>query len=370
MNSKQTHRLEKVSLTSPVTGTSTDVRFHHYGNPDSRPKAYLHAALHADETPGLLVMHKLLQMFDQADAGGDISGHIVAAPFANPIGLSQFLFGRQQGRFYSANGKNFNREYPDISEEVADLVSEQMTQNADDNVGLIRAACQQVMENKTPQSAIDILKHALFSRSVDADFVLDLHCDHEAVLYMFALPESRDKAAELSAYLGCQVTLLAEPSPVSCFDDANGALWRRLAAKFPDHPIPSACMSTTIELRGDRDVDEQVAERDARGIFSFLQANGVIRGEISAQPASLCEPTPFDGVGQVLAPHAGVVSFCRNPGDHVEKGEQVASVFSLDKDSEPTALSAPTGGLVYSRISQRYVFTGYRGLRDCGPRAA
>lgn len=356
--SKNSHRLESVALPGPVPGSTQMLNFHHYGTPGAGPKAYLQAALHADETPGLLVLYKLLQKLDKADARGEIEGSIIVAPFANPVGLNQFSFGAQQGRFYAENGKNFNRDYPDIAEAVADRVADKLGGDRLENTHTIRAACIAIMAQMKPQSIVDVLKHALFSRAVDADFVFDLHCDNEAVLYFFVLPELWSQAEDLAAYLGCRSVLLAAPSPANPFDEANGALWQRLADRFPNAPIDNACMATTVELRGQTDVDENIAERDAQGIYAYLQARGVLAGTPPPVPALQCEPTPFDGVGQVFAPQAGVVSFCCSPGDQVEKGDCVATLFALDKDQLPTPLLAPVAGVLYSRRIGRYTLPG------------
>src|SRR5690606_29134630 len=58
-----------------------------YGRPDARPVAYLQAGLHADELPGMMVLHKLGKLLDAIDANDGITGHIVIVPVANPIGL-------------------------------------------------------------------------------------------------------------------------------------------------------------------------------------------------------------------------------------------------------------------------------------------
>ncbi len=172
------------------------------------------------------------------------------------------------------------------------------------------------------------------------------------------MPELCPKASYLAAYLGCKTILLDDPSPGDPFDEANSALWARLAKNFPDAPISNACMATTVELRGQTDVSETVAERDAQALYAYLQSRGLVGGEATPVPDLQCEPTPFDGVGRVLAPHSGVVSFCREPGDQVEKGEQIASLFPLDKDSTPTSLIAPVSGRMFSRRSERYTLQG------------
>jgi len=51
--------IETLKLPSASVGTSRQIDFLHFGTPGQGRKAYLQTALHADETPGLLVLHKL-----------------------------------------------------------------------------------------------------------------------------------------------------------------------------------------------------------------------------------------------------------------------------------------------------------------------
>ena len=69
-----------------------------YGPRDKEKKAYIHAGLHADEAPGFLVMHYLLDMLDQADAANNINEQILVVPVANPIGVGQWRDEALQGR--------------------------------------------------------------------------------------------------------------------------------------------------------------------------------------------------------------------------------------------------------------------------------
>src|SRR5215472_15596053 len=90
-------------------GTTRGLSAWRYGKPGARPKAYLQAAIHADEIPGMLVMHHLLPLLDAAAAAGEIAGELIVVPVANPIGLSQSINGTHLGRFDLAGGGNFNR---------------------------------------------------------------------------------------------------------------------------------------------------------------------------------------------------------------------------------------------------------------------
>ena len=200
------------------------------------------------------------------------------------LGLNQFWLGTQQGRFNAENGKNFNRHYPDLGAAVAERIEGRLTDDANANVELIRKSCLEWLAESAPETAVDVLKHTLLSHSIDADIVLDLHCDLEALMYMFILPELLPEASDLAAYLGCRGLLLAEPSPDMCFDEANSLVWRKLAQRFTDFPIPHACMSTTLELRGMSDVNSALAEQDAKCDLCLSTKRGIIAGEPKPVP--------------------------------------------------------------------------------------
>ena len=106
----------RITLPSPSPGTERTLTVHRYGSPGARPKAYVQASLHADETPGMLVAQHLLLGLEQAQAEGRIRGEVVVVPVANPIGLGQHYAGRLLGRLDSGSGGNFNRGFPELTE--------------------------------------------------------------------------------------------------------------------------------------------------------------------------------------------------------------------------------------------------------------
>src|SRR6185369_9328625 len=106
----------------------------------ARPKAYLHASLHADEIPAMLVQHHLIWMLDEAERAGRIRGEILIVPMANPVGAGQVLNQTLVGRYELGGGGNFNRNWPDLSAGVADAVRERLGADAAANVAVIRHA--------------------------------------------------------------------------------------------------------------------------------------------------------------------------------------------------------------------------------------
>jgi predicted deacylase len=91
-------RSDRLPLLTVSPGTSRELTVHRFGQPGARPKIYLQAALHADETPGLLVLHHLYVLLEEAERRGAITGEVILVPYANPIGLSQFTNGENMGR--------------------------------------------------------------------------------------------------------------------------------------------------------------------------------------------------------------------------------------------------------------------------------
>src|SRR3546814_11247046 len=87
-----------------------------------------------------------------------------------------------------------------------------------------------------PGSELHSLRLALASLAADADVVLDLHCDDQALMHLFLIPAHWPAAAALAADLGCRAVLLAEDSGGSSFAEAFSPPWPRLAERFPHYP--------------------------------------------------------------------------------------------------------------------------------------
>ena len=93
-----TKTIDRIPLLPYSLDTPRQLVVHRYGRPGTRPKAYLHASLHADEVPAMLVLHHLVRLLDEADRAGGIKGEIIVVPMANPIGVSQVINARHVGR--------------------------------------------------------------------------------------------------------------------------------------------------------------------------------------------------------------------------------------------------------------------------------
>jgi predicted deacylase len=327
-----------------------------FGEPGARPKAYLQAGLHADELPGMLALNYLAKSLEDAAARGEIIGEIILVPAANPIGLAQRDASYIAGRFDAATGENFNRGFQVLAPAVAKKAGEKLGADADDNIAIIRKAMGKALRKIEPETPVAALRHQLMSLAYDADIVLDLHADNEALLHLYTGPALWPDAMDLAAELDARTVLLAEDSGDGCFDEAFSGPWWALAKEFPNAAIPPACLAATIELRSSNDVDADHADRDARALLRFLMRRGVIAGEPGALPRLLCEATPLSAMQQLKSDVEGLITYRARLGDSVREGDIVADVTPVL--GEPVEICAVTDGILFARHDQPYAWKG------------
>lgn len=351
-------RIHSHPLACPNLATRRELISLHFGTDASGPKAYLQASLHADELPGMLVLHHLRQRLADAEKMGMLVGEIVLVPVANPIGLDQSLLYQGLGRFELRTAQNFNRGFPDFLALLGPSIESELGPNADENRTLIRHRLRAALEQLPAATELESLQIHLARLACDADVVLDLHCDDESVMHLYAEKPYWPQAEILARYIGAKASLLALGQGARSFDEALSGVWwqldERLGGRGAERPpIPLACFSATIEYRGQADVDQAVAQDDAQRLFDFLQYRGLIAGTAPPPPELPRGPTPLGGSEDVRAPHAGILCFAKRPGDWVEAGELVAEIVDPLADVT-TAVRAQVTGLLYGRIRERY----------------
>lgn len=355
-------------LLSPAPGTQRELVSLHYGTPGG-PKAYIQASLHADELPGMLVAHHLRQRLEALDAAGRIRGEIVLVPMANPVGLSQHLLHAHLGRFDLTTGENFNRHYPEQTEAVAREVEPLLGADAQHNVRVLRQALKRAVLAAPVDTELQSLRRTLLGLSCDADVVLDLHCDAQAVMHLYTETPCWPACEPLARFLGARLTLLAQESGDSPFDEACSQVWWKWAQHFGERfPIPQACLSVTVELRGATDVTHELAAQDARNILDFLQWRGLITGEPLTPPAAVGDARPLAGSMPIKAEAAGVLTFLKQVGDEVRAGEVLAHVID-PLSAQVHELKSPVDGLFFARDFLRFAYAGMRVAKVAGREA-
>jgi predicted deacylase len=334
----------------------------HFGEQGSGRKVYIQASLHADEVPPMLVAHVLRRELERLEAEGRVKGEVVLVPAANPIGLSQLIHGTPFGRFDLGSGTNFNRSYRHVADALKKSLQGKLGQDPEANARLVREHARREVADWAPKSATETLKKALLGMAIDADIMLDLHCDNEAMLHMYTGTPLAERAKPLAALLGAHAVLLAKESGGEPFDEACSRLWWELAEHFGSRmPIPLGCLGVTVELRGEMDVRYDLAEKDAAALLQFLAREGILDIEQAPLPAPLCEPTPLEGVDPISAPHSGVLVFLKQLGDRVAAGDAVADIVN-PVSGQVTTLRAERAGILFASTAHRHLL---RGMHVC-----
>ena len=363
--------IERIVLPSPSPGTERHLVVHRFGRKGARPRVWLQAAIHADELPGPLVLHHLMPKLAEADRNGQIPGEIMVAPFANPVGLTQVVGSVLQGRYALDGSGNFNRGFLDLRDALEEAMAGKLGNDAAANVTAIRATIEALLAEHKADDESAILKLTLHRLAATADIALDLHCDDQAALHIYCGPRQAVAFADLAARLGAAALLTAGDSGDTPFDEALTRPWWRLMERYQDKPIPNdAMISCTVELRGRADIDDATAQRDADGIFDWLQARGAISGK--APPAvAPCPATPLDGVGPVRTPHAGLWVPCVEPGTRVTAGQIVGHLIDpmLPADAGRLALKAPVAGTMFARMRPDLAKVGDRVAKVASPQS-
>jgi predicted deacylase len=354
---------EKISkiLHGDTPGRSTELNYFRIGPADAGRKVYLQAALHADEQPGILVLHHLLQLLRDADTAGELKASFVLFPMVNPLGMGDIEFGQHQGRYNRSTGVNHNRDWPVLYDAVgADLV-EKFGDEAIDNVCLVRAALRDWAESLPRLTALDQWRQCVIAEACDADYVFDLHCDDDSLLHIFSIPQLADNMQQLANWSGAAATLLAEDSGGGSFDEVWPAIWLRLAGECGDKPLPLPVVSCTLEYRGQSDTFDDLNRQDAHNLYGYFQEQGMIEGAPVSEKGKARAGTDLRATEYLRAPHNGLLAYCVELGDWVKKGDTIAELIQLDGDGafvNRMPLLAGTAGQVISRKINKYVWAG------------
>lgn len=300
------------------------------GKGSGAPSAYLQAALHAGELPGVVAIHALMPKLKAAEAEGRIRGDITIVPSANPIGRAQYLYGDHQGRFHLGTRVNFNRAFPKVERPDPALLP------ADEALATVDRR----------------LKARLLRLSLGHQIVLDLHCDDEGVPYLYVPAVLWPAMSDCAAAFGAAAVILWNAPSDGEFEDASvhpylGAGAERLARQ----------VVTTAELRGIANVEYDYAEADAAGLYRLLVARGVIEDNAVAAPeAFVGVAAPIDHVEMVKTPRGGALLYDVEPGDRVAAGQRLATVvFAPGEADGSIEVFAPQAGYVLTRRSTRIV---------------
>lgn len=355
-------------LLSASLGTQREIVSFHFGT-DSQKRVYIQAALHGDELPGMAVAWYLKQKLLALESAGKLKAKITLVPVANPLALGQHWHGTHLGRFHTLSGQDFNRRFPALGEKLAAELAGSLTQSEYENRRLIRDAIDLYYRDQIARTELESQRYTLMRMASQADLMIDLHCDWDALPHLYTTPHAWPEVEPLARWLGSEVQLLAQISGGEPFDEACCEPWLTLAKRFgDDYPMPRGLLPVTLELRGVADVSAEQAEKDADAIINALTESGYISGDPGVSPALRHPPTPLAGCEYIHAPYSGLLLNRRKLGEWIKPGEVVAEVIDPVSD-HITPLVAEYGGVLYARNLTKFVTSGMLAVRLAGESA-
>jgi predicted deacylase len=284
-----------------------------------------------------MALHHLMPMLAEAERAGRVRGEVIVVPTVNPIGQSQLVGNNHLGRYDLLSRDNFNRNWLDLSGPVAERVGRKLSRDAAANVGLIRKAALAALQATNPVNELQTMRVRDPKLSIDADVVLDLHCEHGRRFAPVHRGPDLTGAAELAAGW-VQATMCNEPFAESLtFSGVNGALWPRLAARFPDAAIPQACFSSTVEFRSQHQVSHELGASDASNLYRYLVRRGIVAGRAGPLPRLKSAPTPISGMDVGYCPVAGFIVYRLAAGAKLKRGDVVCEIIDPADPRGPKA---------------------------------
>ncbi|MGY2292494.1 succinylglutamate desuccinylase/aspartoacylase family protein [Pseudomonas sp. SDO528_S397] len=351
-------KLNQHPLLQATQGTHRHVDSEHYGVVACGRKIYIQAALHADETPAMLVAAQLRQQLVTLENAGRLNVEVVLVAVANPAGLGQYIMGAPSGRFELGSGRNYNRGFPVPVQDIARKVEHLLGQDINANRELIRQAWGECLRAAQPMDEYQSLQQTLMLLAHDADIVLDLHCSREAAMHIYTGEAVWPTVEPLARYIGAEASLLATDSQANSFDEALYLLWVNLREHFGERfPIPDSSVSVTVEHRGQRDVSYELANHDATAIIDYLTYLGAVEGLPRSLPPLRSPATPLAGSEQFYAPSAGVLVHRAAVGSRIEPGQALFDIVD-PHSGKTTTVSSTNSGVFYMRRDVRFVKPG------------
>lgn len=354
---------EKFDLDAGFPSSSRHLSAHRYGNRGSRPKIYIQAGLHAEEIPGMLALCHLLQLLDGAESRGEIIGEIVVVPFVNPVGAENWINGVLVGRNDLGGEGNFNRHWPSIGRQVAEEARNLLDDDEACNLSVLRQIIGRHADRLPEASEVQKIKKTVFQLAFDSDIAIDIHCDREAVVHAYTYKSCWPALSDLCAQTGCEAVLLETGlDSAGTSTDLLTGTWDVIRAELgDDFPIPIGCQSVTLELRGQGDVDHELAWSDASSLLKFLQRRRAVAGDPGPLPEPLCSAQTLAATDLLIAPRGGIVAFKAPLGTSVARGAVVAEIIdpsARDPMGSAVEIRSQTEGVVVSRLLIRFVPRG------------
>ena len=339
----------------------TELIYYRVGPANPVKKVYLQAALHADEQPGILILHHLLTMLREADEEGLLNAQFVVFPMVNPLGMDNVAMQRHQGRYDAISGLNFNRAWPDVFNAADVDWTNNLTSDADANLVHIRQQLKSWVNQIPCQTVNEKWRQVILAESCDADYCFDLHCDDDALMHIYCIPQISENMHRLAQWTGSSATLLAEDSGGGSFDEVWPGFWLKLADEVGDAKTGQPVIACTLEYRSNFETFDNLNRNDAENLYGYFHEEGLISGSTKGMKKEVAEPIDLRAMEYIRVDKPGLMAYQCELGATVKKGDVIADLLLLDGDEafiQRVPVKAGTDGVLFARETSKYVWAG------------
>lgn len=333
---------EEIQIRQTASGNNLSIPVFRMKSENPGPKVYLQSSVHAAEVQGNAVIYELLNYLTKHP---DFSGEFVFVPFCNPYGL-ELRFGEfTYGRFDPSTGENWNRGYFDVHKDL-DIPKFVESLSADSDLEIINLKFRKELRKAVDDYTASLkqagttygkgLNAILQSLAVDADIVLDLHCDSCSLPHVYTPAYLESLAKDLPVNY-----FVSFPNEFSgALDEAVALPWWTLREELrkqrniPEEALPKM-EAYTVELGNMETVSFSTAKEQAQGILEFLAKRNVLKisENISPSDSKNVDATKFvadvSDFQRIYADKAGLIDFSVSLGTKLNAGDPVAKILSF-----------------------------------------
>lgn len=351
---------ERLPVVELASGDSLTIPVYTFqGSDPSAPSVYLQSAVHGSEVQGSLVLALLLEHLKAHPPRGNVR----IVPNANPVGLNNKQGEYTDGRFDSVTGDNFNRMYhlPTKAFPWDAFLHAQEGAKPAELAGAFRQELRRALLLRREKGGTIAERIALTLQllSIDYDHCLDLHCANRSERHIYAPEYTRGDVAYFQIR---NVLLMPNDSFTGAMDEVFFHPWAELARKSGT-PATVAVQSFTLELGDQEDIDRRMAEKDLKGILSYLAHRGVLAGKPGKIKPVYCT---LENYTTVHSPRGGLVEWKHSPGDRVKKNELLACILHFNEEPTFHEVRSPIDGIITLRHSSVIVHEGAELMKIIG----
>ncbi|MCF6808291.1 succinylglutamate desuccinylase/aspartoacylase family protein [Thiotrichales bacterium 19S9-12] len=322
---------------------------HIKGSSQEAPSVYIQASMHADEIQGNAVIFELLEQFSSNQPLGDIT----IIPQCNPTGAASRVGSAHQGRFDPMNGDNWNRYYfyPKIDYNAFANEHINSTQ-AEYKKAFREILCEQLLKALDKPYLLtraQFMAYQLQLFAYQADLVLDLHTDAEAINYLYSPSYAKDSAA----YFQYSDVILMDNEFDGALDEASFSPWWHLQKAFSrlNREEEVLIEGYTLELGSKEKISQSLAIAQSCSIINYLAYKESVDDFSFVDKRAPSTMHHADNFKAIYSEIGGLYEWYVAPGETIKKGQVIGRVLQMSK-SKSIDIISPVSGKIASINNQ------------------